>query len=406
MFKRFSLIELRLFIVVIILIFSLMDFAIAQELALNKIQLKEQLIFPLQSQHVHGSSIVSLPNGDMLAVWFQGSGERKSDDVRIMGARLEKGKNKWSIPFLMADTPGLPDCNPVLFLNNNNKLFLVWIAVQANQWEESILRFRTSLDYSEPGAPKWEWQDNILLKPGDEFAEEVREKTKDLPKDHSGWSEYARPYDEHIASASEDKGKRSTGWMTRIKPLLMENGKIILPLYSDGFNFSLMAISEDDGDTWRPSLPLVGRGPIQPALAQKENGDLVALMRDSGGAPSRVQKSISSDGGKSWTASLKTDMPNTASVELLKWDKEHWLFLGNDISDGRYQLSLFMSGDEGDTWSRICFLENDENKKDRYSYPCMIKGRDGKLHITYSSHLSGGEKSIKYQILDPEVLLK
>jgi predicted neuraminidase len=83
------------------------------------------LIFPLQEKHVHASSIVALPNGDFLCVWFNGSGERTSDDVKLMGARLEKGKTNWSEPFLMADTPNIPDCNPVLFLNHEKKLFLV-----------------------------------------------------------------------------------------------------------------------------------------------------------------------------------------------------------------------------------------------------------------------------------------
>ena len=49
--------------------------------------------------------------------------------------------------FLMADTPGQPDCNPILFLNNSDKLFLVWIAVQANRWEASILKVKTTTDY-------------------------------------------------------------------------------------------------------------------------------------------------------------------------------------------------------------------------------------------------------------------
>jgi len=31
-------------------------------------------IFPLIKQHCHGSTIVELPNGDLLAAWFQGSG--------------------------------------------------------------------------------------------------------------------------------------------------------------------------------------------------------------------------------------------------------------------------------------------------------------------------------------------
>jgi len=116
-----------------------------------KAVLTEQFIFTPQPEHAHGSSIVALPNGDFLACWFQGSGERKSDDVRILGSRLVKGKSEWEKPFVMADTPGLPDCNPVLFLNNKKKLFLVWIAVQGNMWEGSILRTRTTTNYNNPG---------------------------------------------------------------------------------------------------------------------------------------------------------------------------------------------------------------------------------------------------------------
>jgi hypothetical protein len=190
--------------------------------------------------------------------------------------------------------------------------------VQANRWESSILRFRTSTDYDTDGAPNWDWQDNILLKPGDEFAREVKSKFDELPENHAGWAEYAPQYDDMIIEASKDARKRSIGWMTRIKPLILEDGKILLPLYSDGYNFSLVAISEDDGESWRPSLPIVGRGPIQPALIQKQNGDIVAYMRDSGDPPPRVHRSISKDNGESWSASEKTDIPNTASVETLK----------------------------------------------------------------------------------------
>ena len=92
-------------------------------------------IFPPVQEHVHGSTIVELPNGDLLAAWFQGSGERWADDVTIMGARLKKGQNDWSKPFLMADTPGFPDINPILFLDAQNRLWLVWYTVIANQWE-------------------------------------------------------------------------------------------------------------------------------------------------------------------------------------------------------------------------------------------------------------------------------
>ena len=59
-------------------------------------------IFPLQQQHCHGSSIVELPDGDLVCAWFQGSGERTSDDVAILGARYNHRSQKWSPPFRMA----------------------------------------------------------------------------------------------------------------------------------------------------------------------------------------------------------------------------------------------------------------------------------------------------------------
>jgi predicted neuraminidase len=374
--------------------------------AQNKAIVNSMLIFPTQEKHVHASSLVQLPNGDFLAVWFYGSGERTSDDVKLMGARLEKGKNAWSESFLMADTPNIPDCNPVLFLNSENKLFLVWIAVQANKWEQSILRVRTSTDYSKSGPPTWNWQDNILLKPDENFAKEVIKKLKELPDSKKGWAGYAPKYDESIIAASSDASKRSIGWMTRIKPLLMNNGRILLPLYSDGFNMSIMAISDDNGTSWRPSLPLVGRGPIQPAVIQKKNGNLVALMRDSGDEPSRVHYSESSDKGESWSASIKTGIPNTASVELLVLQDGRWAFLGNDIDDGRYRISLFLSDDEGKTWKWKTRLENVEPNKGSFSYPCLIQTKDGLLHITYSYHTEKDNKSIKYVVVNPQKIEK
>lgn len=77
-------------------------------------------IFPLVAKHVHGATIVELSNGDLLAAWFQGSGERWADDVCIKGARLKKGKDAWSEPFVMVDVPDFPDINPASRSGNQN----------------------------------------------------------------------------------------------------------------------------------------------------------------------------------------------------------------------------------------------------------------------------------------------
>ena len=372
----------------------------------KKAIVSEEFMFPFQHEHVHGSSIVQLPDGDLLAVWFQGSGERTADDVRIMGARQKKGLNTWSIPFLMADTKGIPDCNPVLFLNQKGKLFLFWVAVQANKWENAILRFRTTTNYTGNGAPVWEWQDDILLKPDESFAKEVDKRFKEMPESHAGWAAFAPIYDNMIKEASKDLTKRSFGWMGRIHPVTLANGRILLPLYNDGFNFSMIAISDDEGTTWRPSLPIVGRGPIQPALAVKKDGSIVAFMRDSGDDPTRVQISSSTDNGESWSCAKKTDIPNEASVEICVLKDGKWAFVGNDINDGRYQLSIYLSDDEGASWKWKELLEYEADKKGSFSYPCVIQTNDGLLNISYSYAMGEGKKTIRHLVVDPKKITK
>src|SRR5438552_13378144 len=70
-----------------------------------------ELVFPLNPRHNHASGIVECPNGDLLISWYRGSGERNADDVAVYGARRRHGAKNWSAPFVMADTPGFPDCN-------------------------------------------------------------------------------------------------------------------------------------------------------------------------------------------------------------------------------------------------------------------------------------------------------
>lgn len=356
---------------------------------------KNEIIFPVQEQHVHSSSIVELPNGDLLCCWFQGSGERTANDVLVNGSRLKKGETKWSKPFLMADTPGHPDCNPMLFMNTKGKLFLIWIVVQANRWETSILKVRTSTDYCGEGAPNWHWQDIILMKPGEEFATRVEEQFKKNTKDDLAWAEYAYPYEELLIEAAKDPKKRETGWMSRCIPTILENGKILLPLYSDGFNFGLIAISEDDGETWTNSLPIIGRGLNQPSLVVRKDGSIDAYLRDDGDAPGRIMLSHSNDEGYSWTFAKKSDIPNPgASIEIIELKSGNWLLIYNDIDDGRYSIAAAISDNEGKSWKWKQNLE--KSKGGSFSYPSVIQTKDGNIHVTYSYRLSDEEKSIKH----------
>src|SRR5207302_3425185 len=93
-----------------------------------------ELIFTPEHWHNHASCIVECPNGDLLVCWYNGSGERSADDVKVLGARKKRGDQAWSKPFLLADTPGFPDTNPGLFLDPQRLLWLISPTVIANEW--------------------------------------------------------------------------------------------------------------------------------------------------------------------------------------------------------------------------------------------------------------------------------
>ncbi len=366
---------------------------------------QSRLIFPAQEQHVHSSSLVELPNGDLLAVWFHGSGERTADDVVIQGARLRSGASAWGEVFLAADTPGLPDCNPVVFLDGRQRLWLVWIVVQANRWEQSLLKYRIATDYQNDGPPRWQWQDVMLLRPGEAFPDRLRAGFQELGYRQRMWAEHARPYDRLLVEAAADPLKRDIGWMTRALPLRLADGpragRLLLPLYSDGFNISLMAISDDDGEHWRPSQPLVGLGNIQPTLARRRDGTVVALFRDTGVAPGRVQLSESKDDGETWTAARDTDLPNPgSSLALTSLADGRWLLVLNDTESGRHQLAVMVSSDEGKTWGGRRYLEKAAPGEGNFGYPTVIQSRDGRVQLTYT-HSTAAGNSIKHVAFEP-----
>lgn len=351
--------------------------------------LTSELIFPLEHWHNHASMVVELPNGDLLACWFHGSGERTADDVVVRGARLRKGSRTWSEPFLMADTPGYPDTNATMFLDPQKRLWLMWPTILANEWHTALMKYRIASRYDGPGVPRWETSEVLHVTPGDEFARTVDREVGRLqaaaPK-----TEQTSRYIAELKAHAADKLYRRLGWMTRAHPYVLDGTRLIVPLYSDGFSFSLMAISDDWGATWKTSTPLVGLGNIQPSLARRKDGTLVAYMRDNGPAPKRLMISESRDRGQTWSSVEDTDRPNPGSgAEVGVLADGDWVLIYNDLERGRYSLAVSLSEDEGKTWRWTRHLERDPDSTDeqrlgQYHYPSIIQAADGTLHATYS----------------------
>jgi predicted neuraminidase len=372
-----------------------------------------QDLFPLDYLHNHASCIVECPNGDLLTCWYRGSGERRADDVRILGSRKKKGAEQWSEPFVMADTPGFPDCNPAMIIDPEKRLWLFWPMIIANEWHTALLMHQRSESFQGNGAPTWSKAGPVMLKPGEEFARVVNAAVEKDLQQLDQYSAEMRPrireYLEQRRKNGSDKYFVRMGWMPRVHPFLVDGKRLIVPLYSDGFDFSLMAITDDWGATWQVSEPLVGDGPVQPSIVQRRDGSLVAYFRDNGLPPQRMLMSESRDRGMTWTPPHDTEILNPGSgVEAINLANGHWALIYNDTERGRHSLAVSISDDEGRSWKWTRHLERDlsPNGPATAGYPSIIQARDGSLHATYTVNVGAKaqrdaqgrlrEKTIRY----------
>ncbi len=356
---------------------------------------RAELIFPLRREHNHAPGIVECPNGDLLVSWYRGSGERRADDVAVWGARLRRGESKWGDATVWADHPGFPDGNTALFIDRKQRLWLFWPIVIANTWESCLTMYRVSTDYQDEGPPRWTWQGIIPLAPRD-FAEDM---FRGLEERMKLGGESRKPEDvegdrlEKFRELIRDKLSSRLGWQPRCKPTVLPSGRMLLPLYSDTYSVSIMAVSDDDGATWYPSKPLAGFGSIQPAVLRREDGTLLAYMRENGPLD-RIRVSESTDDGLTWGPVGVSDLPNPGSgLDGLRLASGHWLLIYNDTLSGRRSLAVSLSNDEGRTWKWTRHLERHESGG--YHYPAVTQGRDGTIHAVYSYFVEGG-KSMKH----------
>jgi predicted neuraminidase len=194
------------------------------------------------------------------------------------------------------------------------------------------------------------------------------------------------------------------GWFTRTHPLELPTGRILVPLYSDGFSFGIMAISDDRGYTWTASEPIVGAGGVQPTVVRKNDDTLVAWLRDNGPPPKRALISYSKDDGVTWTPARDTDIPNPGtSLEVVRLRDGNWIMVYNDVERGRYSLAAALSDDEGATWKWKRHLDGrpDAESPNQYHYPSVIQASDGAIHVTYSYYTPAGQ-TIKHARIDED----
>lgn len=299
----------------------------------------------------HASTIEETPAG-LVAAWFGGTNE-SNEDVEIWVSRNVDGK--WTPPVAVAngiqhEDKRYPTWNPVLFQAPNGLLYLY---------------FKVG-----PNPSGWWGMASTSADHGKTWADPVR-----LPEDILG--------------------------PIKNKPILLDDGTLINPSSSEHSGWRVhLETSKDLGKSWKIiQLPETDMTAIQPSLLIYPNNKLQMLARSKEGY---LVSSWSEDGGKIWDKLKQTNLPNPNSgTDAVTLDNGWQLLVYNHAVKGeelwggkRSPLNVAVSKD-GANWKSLTILEDEPGE---FSYPAVIQGKDGKVHITYTWN----REKIKYVMLDIE----
>jgi predicted neuraminidase len=295
-----------------------------------------------------------LPDGSALVAWFAGTREG-ARDVHIHMAELRGGA-------VVADWPALDRGrlealthrtvrklgNPVVWCAPDGALHLFVVSVGIGGWSGSAITHLGSAD----GGRSWGDARRLVLSP---FL--------------------------------------NLGTLVRAQPVAMADGSIGLPAYHEFIHKrGLWVQLSPDGHVLRTSAMQGGPRSLQPAVAPIDATRAVAMLRrgsDGRGArpdapPPAVLRTLSADGGASWSASEATGIPNPdAGVALLRLPDGSLLLACNPLTRGRHVLALMRSTDDGLTWAEESVVE-DGPPDAEFSYPCLALAPDGSVLLSYT----------------------
>lgn len=303
----------------------------------------------------HASTLVVLPNDDIVAAWFAGTKEG-AGDVAIWLSRRTGGK--WSPPVKVADEEGVPHWNPVLFRRADGAILLFYkVGHKIPEWST---RVSVSTDNGET------WQQPLPLVPG-------------------------------------DVGGRGP---VKNKPIVLSDGTWLAPASIEGEYWdAFVDISRDEGKTWTksqlvpirhaasapeqgghtadpvPETSFPGKGVIQPTLWESKPGTVHMLLRSTAG---RICRSDSHDGGRTWSQAYPTSLPNNNSgIDLARLDSGTLVLAYNPVAQNwgpRTPLVLRFSVDNGLTWKDEIVVEDGDGE---FSYPAVV-AKGNEVFLTYT----------------------
>ena len=363
---------------------------------------RSETFLPSPAVQNHAAFLTELEDGSVLCAWFGGSLEGKSD-IAIRAALLPQGGNEWGPVCTLSHDPAHSEQNPVIFAAASGDIWLFHTSQPAGNQDECRIRMaavhRNGAELS-TGAGRY----------------------LDLPR----------------------------GCFVRASLRVLEGGRWLLPLFrcvsrpgqkwTGSHDVAAYALSDDNGKTWihREVAESVGAVHMCPVALDDM---MVAFYRRR--QADQVHRSVSRDGGLSWSAPEPTDVPNNnSSVAAVRLQDGAVALICNPVnaamSDARRAslydelgeddarpdadptggcipiwgverapVALCLSEDGGESFperylieegSGSCLSNNSlDGKNAELSYPWLLETRDGALHLAYTFH----RRAIKHVRLEP-----
>ena len=356
---------------------------------------RTEAFLPSPAVQNHAANLSFLPDGTLACVWFGGTMEGMGD-ISIYMSRLRDGR--WDAAVKLTDDGGRSEQNPVLFNAPDGRVILFHTSQPGGRQDECEVRSRVSED----GGRTFGGSQRV----GDFRGVFVRQPVLTGPS-----GEWLLPGFRCVAPP----GMRWTG----------------------GLDTAVMLVSRDQGKSWSAIDVPSSLGAVHMNPVAERGGVMPAFYRDRFAA--NVRRSVSSDGGLTWSPAEATPLPNNnSSVQAVRLadgriamvlnpvnaamspDRRVSLYdeiegKGEAAPEGtggavwgvaRAPMSLVFSADHGltfssprnlETGSGYCLTNNSKEGRNReYSYPSILEEPDGALHIAYTYH----RRAIKYVHID------
>lgn len=319
-------------------------------------------LLPNSAEHsVHSATAAEISGGRIRAFWYGGSREGAAD-VAIYTSVYSLPDGTWSPERAVVTREAAQRHlqrylrklgNPVVGRDRNGRLWLFFVSVTVGGWAGSAINLMISEDEGET----WSAPRRLIASPFFNISTLV-------------------------------KGP----------PLQHTDGTIGLPVYHEMLGkFGELLRLDAEGRAIRKTRLSWGRSSLQPVIVPRSETEAVGFMRYAGSSPNRVLMVRTTDGGATWTAPVKTALPNpNSAVGGALLANGPLLLVFNNAEENRESLSLASSVDFGNTWRIAHEFDGDSSSQQppwrEYSYPWIMQDGAGDVHLLYT----WGRTSIKH----------